>query len=151
MAPASEAGMVRVQAFLSEAEVEALDREARFRRQSRSQAARQAIARGLSGRIPADPDDRLLNLERRLHTHMRLTVRDLRIIEELVFALTRLILTRLPETADDRDPLLQAAVEVRLQRLLDEVAAKISSGPARPPPEVEPLPPEAPAPESPAP
>lgn len=129
--------MIRVQTFLSEAEAQALDREARFRRLSRSQAARRAIARGLFGKIPADPEDRLANLERRLYTHMKLTVRDLRIIEELVFALTRLILTRLPETAEDRDPVLQASVEIRLQRLLDEVAAKVASGPVRPAPAAE--------------
>lgn len=135
-APAPD-GMVRIQTFLSRKEAEALDREARFRRQSRSQAARQAIARGLFTKIPADPEDRLAKLERRLYTHMKLTVRDLRIIEELVFALTRLLLTRLPETEEDRDPLLLASVEIRLQRLLDEVAAKVSAGPARPPPEAE--------------
>lgn len=141
MAAAPDPTFVRVQTFLSGAELGALDREARFRRLSRSQAARQAIVRGLFGRIPADPEDRLANLERRLYTHMRLTVRDLRIIEELVFALTRLILTRLPETEEDRDPLIQASVEIRLQRLLDEVAARVSSRPARPPPGEEGPPP----------
>lgn len=130
------ADLVRIQTFLSRAEIDVLDRAARLQRLSRSQAARQAIVGGLAGRI-ADPDDRLLRLERRLSDHMRLSVRDLRIIEELVFSLTRLLLSRLPETAEDRDPVRLASVERRLQRILDDVAAKIVAGPARPAPSPE--------------
>ncbi|HEY9219026.1 MAG TPA: hypothetical protein VIO94_13320, partial [Phenylobacterium sp.] len=94
-----------------------------------------------AGRIQADPEDRLFKLERRLADHIRLSVRDLRIIEELVFSLTRLILTRLPETAADRDPVRQASVEQRLQRILDDVAAKIVAGPrtSAPEPQSQPL------------
>ena len=121
--------MRRVQSSLTEAHWTALSREAKARGLSLSQVASEAMARGLRRSPQADPDDRLLSLERRLSDHMRLTARDLQIIEELQFALARLMFLRLPETELDHDPLNTAAVDRRLKTLLDEVASRIAAGP----------------------
>lgn len=125
----SAAETVRVQTSLPAKVFRALEREAGVRGLSVSQVAAEALQRGLKGRVQADPEDRLLTLERRLSDHMRLTARDLQIVEELQFAIARVLFTRLPETAHDRDPVLQAAVDARLKKLLDEVASKINAGP----------------------
>lgn len=121
--------MRRVQSSLTDAQWNALARESKARGMSLSQVASEAMSRGLRRSPQADPEDRLLNLERRLSDHMRLTARDLQIIEELQFSLARLMLLRLPETELDHDPLNKAAVEKRLKSLLDEVASRISIGP----------------------
>ena len=75
----------------------ALEREAKINRISLSQAAALMIARGLKSRISADPNDRLLVLERRLSDHMRLSARDFVIIEEMLFVSLRIMMSRFPE------------------------------------------------------
>jgi hypothetical protein len=40
----------------------------------------------------------------------------------------RVFLLRLPDTPADQDPLIQAAVEARIQRLFDAVASRIAAG-----------------------
>jgi len=124
----------RVQVYLTDRRlVAALDREARQASISQSQAACRAIARGLSRSLPADPDDRLLHLDRALRDHMRSTARDMGIIQELVVELARAFFLRLPDAAIDNDPLVWAAMERRIERMLDATAARVVSGGTRNP------------------
>ena len=121
----------RVQVYFENPKTElALRREARANRQTLSRAAEGAIARGLQRRPGADPDDRLLTLERALRDHMRANARDMTIVQELLVEFARAFFLRLPDTAADQDPLLRAAVEARIARLLDAVAARIIAAPA---------------------
>jgi hypothetical protein len=119
----------RVQVYFENPRIEtALRREARAAKIPLSRAAERAIERGLLKRPTADPEDRLLNLERSLRDHMRSTARDMAILQELVVELARLILLRLPDTPADEDALLQAAADSRIERLLDAAAARIATG-----------------------
>ena len=119
----------RVQVYLADAKVvTALGREARTSKIPLSQAAGRAIARGLQKSLPADPDDRLLRLDRSLRDHMRSTARDMQIVQELLIEVARAFFVRLPDALIDDDPTVQAAVEHRIERLLDATAARIVSG-----------------------
>jgi hypothetical protein len=123
----------RVQVYFENPKVElALRREARAGKLTLSRAAEQAIARGLHKRPQADPEDRLLNLERGLRDHMRAMARDMTIVQELLVEFARAFFARLPDTTADHDPLLRAAVEARIERLLDAAAARIAAGGTRP-------------------
>ena len=119
----------RVQVYLNDPKVvSSLNREARVGRIALSQAAGQAIVRGLLRRPGADPDDRLLNLERSLRDHMRSTGRDMQIVQELLIEVAKAFFLRLPDAVADEDPTVQAAVDRRIERLLDATAARIVSG-----------------------
>ena len=119
----------RVQVYLSDPKlVAALTREAKTSKQPLSQAAGRAIARGLRRSVPADPDDRLLALERRFSDHARSTSRDLQIVQELQLEMARAFFERLPDSHVDLEPTVQAAVERRIDRLLDTVAARMVRG-----------------------
>lgn len=119
----------RVQVYLTDPKlVSALNREARQGRLPLSQAAGRAIARGLRSGGPGDPDDRLLQLERSLRDHMRLTAHDVQIIQELLIELARAFFLRLPDAAIDENPVVQAAADHRIERLLDAAAARIAAG-----------------------
>jgi hypothetical protein len=119
----------RVQVYLTDAKVMAgLNREARTAKIPLSQAAGRALARGLQKSLPADPDDRLLRLDRALRDHMRATARDMQIVQELLIEVARAFFLRLPDALVDNDPTVQAAVERRIERLLDATAARIVSG-----------------------
>lgn len=119
----------RVQVYLSDPKVIAgLTREARSGRVSVSQAAGHAIARGLQSSPRADPEDRLLTLEQSLRGHMRSTRQDMQIIQELVVEVARALFVRLPDAVVDQDPTVQAAVDRRIERMLDDTAARIVSG-----------------------
>jgi hypothetical protein len=119
----------RVQVYLSDPKVIAgLNREARSGRVSVSQAAGHAIARGLQSSPRADPEDRLLTLEQSLRGHMRSTRQDMQIIQELVVEVARALFVRLPDAIVDQDPTVQAAVDRRIERMLDDTAARIVSG-----------------------
>lgn len=130
----------RIQVYLTDRRlVAALTREARTLGVPVSQAAGRAIARGLARSPRADPDDRLLQLERALRGHMRSTQRDVQIIQELVVELARAFFLRLPDAVIDEDPVILAAVEARIDRMLDAVARTlIAGGSVRPPDEPEP-------------
>lgn len=122
----------RVQVYFENPKTElALRREARASRITISRAAEQAIARGLHRRAAADPEDRVLALDRALRDHMRATARDMTIVQELLVEFARAFFTRLPDTTADQDPLLRAAVEARIERLLDAAAARIIAGSSR--------------------
>jgi len=122
----------RVQVYLTDRRlIAALDREARQANISQSQAAGRAMARGLSRSLQADPDDRLLHLDRALRDHMRSTARDMGIIQELVVELARAFFLRLPDAAIDDDPVVRAAMERRIERMLDATAARVVSGGSR--------------------
>ncbi len=122
----------RVQVYLNDPKVvAALNREARQGRMALSQAAGRAIARGLHRSPAADPDDRLLQLERSLRDHMRSTARDVQIIQELLVEVDRAFFLRLPDALIDEDPTVQASVERRIERLLDATAARIIAGGGR--------------------
>lgn len=126
---AKELRTARVQVYLTDPKIiSALNREARQSRAPISQAAGRAIARGLNRGVTADPDDRLLQLERSLRDHMRATARDVQIIQELLVELARAFFLRLPDAVIDNDPTVQAAVERRIERLLDATAARIIGG-----------------------
>lgn len=123
------AATCRVQVYLKDRKViSSLNREARSGRMPLSQAAGRAIARGLQSNPRADPDDRLLTLERSLRDHMRASARDMQIVQELVVEVARALFVRLPDSAIDQDPTVQAAVEQRIERLLDATAARIVAG-----------------------
>lgn len=127
-----EVRTVRIQAYLTDAKIAAaLDREARQARIPLSQAAGRAIARGLTKSPQADPEDRLLQLERSLRDHMRSTARDMQIVQELLVEVARAFFLRLPDAVIDEDPTVQAAVERRIERLLDATASRIVSGGSR--------------------
>lgn len=119
----------RVQVYLNDPKVIAsLGREARSGRVSVSQAAGHAIARGLQTSPRADPEDRLQTLEQSLRGHMRSTRQDMQIIQELVVEVARALFVRLPDAVQDQDPTVQAAVDRRIERMLDDTAARIVSG-----------------------
>lgn len=119
----------RVQVYVNDPKVVAsLNREARAGRISQSQAAGRALARGLQKNPHADPDDRLLKLEQSLVGHMRSTARDMQIVQELLIELARAFFLRLPDVSVDQDPTVQAAVDRRIERLLDATAARIVAG-----------------------
>jgi hypothetical protein len=118
-----------VQVYLTDPKVvSALHREAKVMKAPLSRAAGRAIARGLKRSVPADPDDRLLRLERGLRDHMRSTSRDLQIVEELLVEIARALFVRMPDVQADEDPSVQAAVERRIERMLDATAARIVRG-----------------------
>ncbi|NWE52980.1 hypothetical protein [Brevundimonas sp. P7753] len=124
-----DAPATRVQVYINDPKVvSSLNREARAGRIALSQAAGQAIVRGLVKSPRADPDDRLLNLERSLRDHMRSTGRDMQIVQELLIEVAKAFFLRLPDAVVDEDPTVQAAVERRIERLLDATAARIVSG-----------------------
>lgn len=122
----------RVQVYFENPKTElALRREARAAKLSLSRAAEAAIVRGLQRRPHADPEDRLLHLDQALRGHMRSTQRDMTILLEMVVDLARALFVRLPDAPADSDPLLQAAVEARIQRFLNDAVAGIISGRTR--------------------
>lgn len=135
-----EAATCRVQVYLTDPKVvSGLNREARSERLALSQAAGRAIARGLQKSPRADPEDRLLQLERSLRDHMRSTARDMQIVQELLIEVARAFFLRLPDAVIDEDPTVQAAVDRRIERLLDATAARIVAGRSdrQPPPGAE--------------
>lgn len=124
-----ETGATRVQVYLTDPRVvAALQREARLANIPISQAAGRALAKGLARSLPADPDDRLLQLDRALRDHMRSTARDVQIIQELVIEVARAFFMRLPDAVTDQDPVARAAVDRRIEQLLDDTAARLISG-----------------------
>jgi hypothetical protein len=124
-----EGGAARVQVYLTDPKVATtLAREARQARIPLSQAAGRAIAKGLHRSVTADPEDRLLALERSLRDHMRATDRDMQIIQELLVEVARAFFLRLPDAYVDEDPTVQAAVQQRIERMLDATAARIVAG-----------------------
>lgn len=124
-----DAATHRVQVYLNDPKVLAgLNREARTGRMPLSQAAGRAIARGLQKSPQADPDDRLLTLEQALRGHMKSTARDMQIVQELLIEVARAFFLRLPDALVDQDPTVQAAVDRRIEHLLDATAARIVAG-----------------------
>lgn len=127
-----ETAATRIQVYLTDPRiVAALQREARSANIPISQAAGRSLAKGLARSLPADPDDRLLQLDRALRDHMRSTARDVQIIQELVIEVARAFFMRLPDAVTDQDPVARAAVDRRIEQLLDDTAARLISG-ARP-------------------
>jgi len=124
-----ETAATRVQVYLTDSRViAALTREARAANIPLSQAAGRTLARGLARSIPADPEDRLLQLDRALRDHMRSTARDVQIIQELVIEVARAFFLRLPDAITDQDPITRAAVDHRIEKLLDDTAARLIAG-----------------------
>lgn len=124
-----ETSATRVQVYLTDPRVvAALQREARSANIPISQAAGRSLAKGLARSLPADPDDRLLQLDRALRDHMRSTARDVQIIQELVIEVARAFFMRLPDAVTDQDPVARAAVDRRIEQLLDDTAARLISG-----------------------
>lgn len=124
-----ETSATRIQVYLTDPRVvAALQREARAANIPISQAAGRTLAKGLARSLPADPDDRLLQLDRALRDHMRSTARDVQIIQELVIEVARAFFMRLPDAVTDQDPVARAAVDRRIERLLDDTAARLISG-----------------------
>lgn len=118
----------RVQIYFENPKLEtALRREARAARLPVSRAAERVIARGLQLRPQADPEDRLLNLDRALRDHMRAQQRDMAIVQELLVEFARAFFARLPDSPADEDPLLAAAVEARIGKMFDAAAFRLAS------------------------
>ncbi|WP_449496964.1 hypothetical protein [Brevundimonas sp.] len=121
-----------MQVYLNDPKVvRALQREAKVGQVAMSQAAGRAITRGLQVSPRADPEDRLLHLDRAVRDHMRATARDLQIVQELLIEVARAFFLRLPDAVIDQDPTVQAAVDNRIERLLDATAARIVAGSSR--------------------
>lgn len=59
---------------------------------------------------------------------MRSTARDMQIVQELLIEVARAFFLRLPDAVVDEDPTVQAAVDRRIERLLDATAARIVAG-----------------------
>ena len=59
---------------------------------------------------------------------MRSTRQDMQIVQELVVEVARALFVRLPDGVGDQDPTVQAAVDRRIERMLDDTAARIVSG-----------------------
>ncbi len=119
----------RVQVYLTDPRViAALTREARAANIPLSQAAGRTLAKGLARSIPADPEDRLLQLDRALRDHMRSTARDVQIIQELMIEVARAFFLRLPDAVTDQAPDARAAVDRRIEALLDDTAARLIAG-----------------------
>lgn len=132
MPKANDRPTPRVQVYFENPKTEvALRREARAGKLTLSRAAELAIARGLLRRPAADPEDRLLNLERALRDHMRAMARDMTITQELLVEFARAFFLRLPDTPADEDLLIRASVEARIERMLDAAAARIVAGGTR--------------------
>ena len=124
-----ETAATRIQVYLTDPRVvAALQREARSANIPISQAAGRSLAKGLARSLPADPDDRLLQLDRALRDHMRSTARDVQIIQELVIEVARAFFMRWPDAVTDQDPVARAAVDRRIEKLLDDTAARLISG-----------------------
>src|SRR4051812_7936481 len=88
----------RVQDYLTDPKIaKALQREARAGQMPLSQAAGRAITRGLMGSPRADPEDRMLALDRSLRDHMRAQARDMQIVQELLIEVARAFFLRLPD------------------------------------------------------
>jgi len=66
-----------------------------------------------------------------LRDHMRSTARDMQIVQELLVELARAFFLRLPDGIVDEDPTVQAAVDRRIERMLDATAARIVAGRSR--------------------
>jgi hypothetical protein len=127
--PKTVATRTRVQVYLTDARVIAgLNREAKASKATLSQAAGRAIARGLAKAPQADPEDRLLQLERSLRDHMRSNSRDMQIVQEVLIEVAKAMFLRLPDAVADQDPTVQAAVDRRIDRLLDAAASRIVQG-----------------------
>ena len=127
--PAKDPVTVRVQVYLTDPRViAALNREAKATKQPLSQAAGRAIARGLKKSLPADPDNRLLQLDRHIRDHVRSASRDMQVMQEVQVETLRELFQRLPEVASDRDPIAQAAADRRVERVLDRVAERMVRG-----------------------
>lgn len=126
---AREGVATRIQVYLTDPRViAALTRDAAAARIPLSQAAGRALARGLSRSLPADPEDRVLQLDRALRDHMRSTARDVQIIQELLIEVARAFFLRLPDAITDQDPVTRAAVDRRIEALLDDTAARLIAG-----------------------
>lgn len=125
---AKPSGAARVQVYLEPQIEEALKRDARLANEPLSKTTSRAIVRGMKKGSPADPDDRLLALERALRDHMRSSNRDLQIVQELLMAFARAFFERLPDTLADQDPTAQQAVQRRIERLYDEAASRMVRG-----------------------
>ena len=131
MSKRDEPPTARVQVYFENPKLEtALRREARAAKVPLSRAAERAIERGLLKRPNADPEDRLLALDRSLRDHMRSTARDMAIVQELLVEFARAFFARLPDSPADEDPLLKASVEARIEKMLDAAAYRlVSAGP----------------------
>lgn len=128
-AAAQKTAPSKVQVYLSRPGLgAALAREAALRKMSLSQAAEAVLERGLKGQIEADADDRLLTLERRLSDHMRLTARDLFMLEELTFIALRTLISRLPEHPAEQEASYRAGVDMAMEAVLDELSRKVRAG-----------------------
>jgi len=124
-----EAATCRVQAYIADPKIVAgLHREARTNRIPLSQAAGRAIARGLQKGALSDDEHRLSDLKRSLQDHMKSSARDLQIIQELLIEVSRILFQRSSGGEGARDPLFQAAVDRRAERLLSAAAERIAEG-----------------------
>lgn len=116
----------RISVYLTREEIgAALEREAKASGLSLSQTASGILERGLRGRVQADPDDRLLALERRVAEQGRRAARDLIIIEEMLFIALRTLFSRMPEASEELDPAYRGAVDRMMQGAINEVAERL--------------------------
>jgi hypothetical protein len=80
---------------------------------------------------PADDSicwENALKLEQRLSDHMRLTARDLFMLEELTFIALRTLISRLPEHPAEQEATYRAGVDMAMEAVLDELSRKVRAG-----------------------
>lgn len=106
----------------------AIRREAEHGRLSLSQAGLKALERGVR-RAPADVEDRLLQLERSLRDHMRLTARDFALTQELMVGVARIVCERLPPR--EQTELARRIAERDIEALLARVVREVAGGKAQ--------------------
>jgi len=115
----------RLQIYISDPNLaEALSQEARQRGLSLSQTAQHILSKGIRYQNQQEAEN-LGSLENRLLKHARLTIRDLTILQELLFITLRTLCSRLPENPQESNPTYQASVDHQMTLILNEVSDRL--------------------------
>ena len=115
----------RIQIYISDPNLaEALGEEARKRGLSLSQTAQHILSKGLRYQNQKETEGSAL-LENRLLKHARLTIRDLTVLQELLFITLRTLCSRLPENPHEANPTYQASVDHQMTLILNEVSDRL--------------------------
>jgi hypothetical protein len=120
----------RVQVYLTDPKVvSGLNREARSGKMPLSQAAGRAIARGLQKQSPElIPRIACCSLNGPFAIICDPPPATCRSCRSCLIEVARAFFVRLPDAIVDEDPTVQAAVDRRIERLLDATAARIVAG-----------------------
>lgn len=125
--------LVRYQVYASRKLANAVEREAKAARVSRSQAVQRLMERGArrSPTATAEPAEQLALVIRMLGDHRRAVAQDLMLNTEMTARLLREFFIRFPSAPDDLDALRQAAGDARVEEVIDEAVERIIRGERR--------------------